>query len=55
MNRKQKHQEDEKKYGNIPIDYNERLNWMVDEYHLSPAKMEEILLSIYLEMGGNHE
>lgn len=44
MNRKQKHQEYDKKYGNIPIDYNERLNWMVDEYHLSPSKMEEILL-----------
>lgn len=44
MNRKQKHQEYEKKYGDIPIDFNERLNWMVDKYKLSSSKMEEILL-----------
>lgn len=31
------------KYGAIPIDYRERLEWMVDKYHLSASKMDEIL------------
>lgn len=41
--RSQKQKEYKVKYGRIPIDYYERLNWMVDEYKLSPQKMEEIL------------
>lgn len=44
MTRAQKQKQYEMKYGNIPIDYTERLNWMVDYYNLSPAKMDEILL-----------
>lgn len=31
------------KYGDIPVDYNERLSWMVDKYNLTPSKMDEIL------------
>lgn len=42
-NRKQKSKEYEKKYGHIPIDYSERLNWMVDQFKLSQSKMQEIL------------
>ena len=41
--RKIKQEEYKRKYGNIPIDYNERLSWMVDCYKLSPQKMQEIL------------
>ena len=41
--RKQKHDEYYKKYGHIPIDYEERLQWMIDYFNLSPAKMNEIL------------
>ena len=41
--RKQKHGEYQQKYGHIPIDYNERLDWMVDYYNLSPVKIDEIL------------
>ena len=41
--RKQKHDEYSKKYGHIPIDYEERLQWMIDYFNLSPAKMNEIL------------
>lgn len=43
MNRAQKKKEYDNKYGGIPIDYEERLNWMIDKYHLSPSKMNEIL------------
>lgn len=43
MSRKQKQQQYDVRYGDIPVDYAERLNWMVDKYHLSPAKMDEIL------------
>jgi Holliday junction resolvase RusA-like endonuclease len=42
-NRKQKSQEYKKKYSQIPRDREERLNWMVDKYNLSPAKMDEII------------
>ena len=31
------------KYQDIPIDFNERLNWMCDKYKLSQSKMNEIL------------
>ena len=41
--RAQKQRIYESKYGSIPIDYEERLNWMIDKYKLSPKKMEEIL------------
>ena len=43
MTRTQKQKEYQSKYGDIPIDYKERLNWMVDKYSLSPSKMDEIL------------
>lgn len=43
MTRSQKQKQYENKYGQIPIDYNERLNWMIDQYRLAPAKMDEIL------------
>lgn len=39
----QKQAEYQQKYGIIPTDYGERLNWMVDHYKLSPSKMDEIL------------
>ena len=42
--RKQKQQQYKSRYGDIPVDYAERLNWMIDKYNLSPAKMDEILL-----------
>ena len=45
--RKQKQKEYQNKYGRIPIDYYERLNWMVDEYKLSTTKMSEILEKRY--------
>ena len=41
--RQQKKIEYDKKYGHIPIDYQERLNWMIDQYQLTPSKMSEIL------------
>ena len=44
-NREQKQKKYNEKYKDIPIDYNERLEWMVDRYKLSPDKMEQILLS----------
>lgn len=43
MTRKQKEKEYKQKYGHIPIDYFERLNWMIDYYNLSQCKMQEIL------------
>lgn len=42
-NRKQKEKLYNEKYGEIPIDYNERLSWMVDKYNLSENKMNEII------------
>lgn len=41
--RKQKQEEYNKNYGHIPIDYEERIRWMVDYFKLSPSKMDEIL------------
>lgn len=41
--RKQKQEEYNKNYGHIPIDYKERIRWMVDYFKLSPSKMDEIL------------
>lgn len=42
-NRKQKQAEYESNYANIPLDYNERLNYMCDTYNVSESKMDEIL------------
>jgi Holliday junction resolvase RusA-like endonuclease len=42
-NRKQKELEYEDKYSHIPIDFKERLDWMIDKYKISPAKMDEII------------
>lgn len=33
----------EQKYSHIPRDYNERLSWMYDQYHISSNKAAEIL------------
>lgn len=41
--RKQKQFEYEERYGEIPIDYNERLNWMYEKYKLSDKKAKDIL------------
>lgn len=41
--RAQKRRQWEFKYGHIPVDYKERLNWMVDHYNISASKMNEIL------------
>lgn len=42
-NRKTKHQEYLQHYQNIPVDYYERLNYMIDKYHLSPKQMQQII------------
>ena len=42
-NLRKKQQEYQMKYGDIPIDYKERLNWMCDKYKLSPKRMKEII------------
>lgn len=31
------------RYDDIPRDFQERLNWMIDKYHLTPNKMDEII------------
>lgn len=43
--RKQKAEEYQRKYGDIPLNYFDRLNYMIDKYRLdvNPKKMEEIL------------
>lgn len=41
--RKQKLSEYSKKYDHIPRNEEDRLNWMIDKYNLSPQKMEEII------------
>ena len=41
--RKEKFIEYQDKYGNIPHDYRERLNYMCDKYKLSPKRMMEII------------
>lgn len=40
---KKKQQEYEMKYGDIPLDYRERLEWMCDKYKLSTTDMDYIL------------
>lgn len=42
-NRKIKSKEYQEKYGYIPVGYEDRLQWMIDHYHVSPSKMDEIL------------
>lgn len=42
-NRKTKEKEYREKYGHIPVNYNERLLWMIDKYKISEQKMVEIL------------
>lgn len=42
-NRRQKEKEYQEKYGNIPVDYEQRLRYMIDMYNLSPKKMDEII------------
>lgn len=41
--RKQKLEEYEMKYGHIPKDDKERINWLVDKYNLSSSKMDQII------------
>lgn len=43
-NRKQKQFEYENKYGEIPIEFNERLNWMYDKYNISDKKAYDIIM-----------
>lgn len=42
-NRKQKEEEYKQKYSHIPIDYNERLEWMYDNLKINNKKAREIL------------
>lgn len=42
-NRKIKSQEYEEKYGHIPVNYEDRLRWMIDYYHVSETRMNTIL------------
>lgn len=42
-NRKTKQKEYVKQYGAIPIDYYDRLNYMIDHYHVTPKQMEQII------------
>ena len=44
-NLRKKQQEYQMKYGDIPIDYKERLNWMCDKYKLSANDMDYILFA----------
>lgn len=41
--RNTKQQEYIQKYGDIPIDFTRRLNYMIDKYNVSESKMDEIL------------
>lgn len=41
--KKQKLYEYEDKYSHIPRRFEDRLNWMVDEYKLTPSKMNQVL------------
>lgn len=41
--RKEKLEEYEERYRHIPRDNEDRLQWMIDNYNLSPAKMDEII------------
>lgn len=41
--RKEKLEEYELKYANIPRDYNSRLAWLIDQFKLTPNRMDEII------------
>ena len=41
--RKQKEAEYKEKYNDIPRDYRDRLEWMIDNYHISEKNMQEII------------
>lgn len=41
--RQQKAAEYKEKYGEIPVDLNERLEWMYDNYNITEAKSQEII------------
>ena len=41
--RNQKHDEYVAKFGDIPVDYNERLNWLYDELNISDKQAFNIL------------
>ena len=36
-------QEYDEKYSEVPRDYNERINWMIDKYKISPKQMDQII------------
>lgn len=42
-NRKHKFYEYEEKYGEIPENFQDRLEWMYDKYNINPKKQQEIL------------
>lgn len=42
-NRRIKSKEYEQKYGHIPVNYDDRLRWMIDHYNLSEKQMDLIL------------
>lgn len=41
--RKEKLEEYELKYSHIPKDYNDRISWLIDKFHLTSNKMDEII------------
>ena len=41
--RKQKEREYHNKYGDIPLNLNDRISYMIDKYNLSEKKMDEII------------
>ena len=43
--RKQKATEYETKYGNIPVEYNQRMSWLYDKLHLTQAQMYDIMMT----------
>lgn len=45
--RKQKAIEYLRKYSDMPKDYNERLEWLCDNLHLTPRKMDDIVSKYY--------
>lgn len=46
-NRKAKEEEYKQKYSHIPIDYNERLEWMYETYKITDKKAQEIMNKRY--------
>ena len=39
----QRLEEYEEKFSDIPRDYNERINYMIDKYHVTPKQMDQII------------